>query len=45
VKREDSCPETVTTDERDVEDLAAEEVSVALYLNIGPTHTVRLMFG
>lgn len=39
----DPCPETMTTDERDVVDLAAEEVSVALYLNMAPTHAVTLV--
>ena len=42
MKREDSCPETTTAEERDGGDLAVEE-SVALYLNRVPTHTVTLM--
>jgi hypothetical protein len=39
VAKEDSCPETTTTDERDAGDLAVEEESVALYMNMIPTHT------
>lgn len=45
VRREDSCPETTTTDGRDVGDLAAEEVSVALYPNMAHTHVVALVLG
>jgi hypothetical protein len=33
----------MTADERDVGDLAAEEVSVALYLIMAPTHAVTLV--
>jgi hypothetical protein len=44
VEKEDSCPETTTTDERDSGDLAVEEESVALYLNMIPTHTGTLIF-
>lgn len=44
MEKEDSCPETTTTDERDSGDLAVEEESVALYLNMIPTHTETLIF-
>jgi hypothetical protein len=44
VEKEDSCPETTTTDGRDSRDLAVEEESVALYLNMIPTHTGTLIF-
>jgi len=44
VEKEDSCPETTTTDERDSGDLAVEEESVALYLNMIPTHRGTLIF-
>jgi hypothetical protein len=43
VEKEESCPETTTTDERDSGDLAVEEESVALYLNMIPTHTGTLI--
>jgi len=44
VEKEDSCPETTTTDERDSGDLAVKEESVALYLNMIPTHRQNLIF-
>lgn len=44
MEKEDSCPETTTTDERDSGDLAVEEESVALYLNVIPTHRGTLIF-
>lgn len=44
MEKEDSCPETTTTDERDSGDLAVEEESVALYMNMIPTHTETLIF-